>query len=152
MIKKEIVYENIRLLHVIDHEESDILLSELAQYAIDRHLVVEGYKEAILEREKSFPTGIKAVTGIAIPHADQQFTLEESVVIALLDKPCRFQEMASNRNIDVSVVFMLILNNNKQVEALSRLVKIIQSEQHMKSLYQQGSCKEMFDNFGKYLR
>ena len=64
MIKKEIVYENIRLLHVTDHEESDILLSELAQYAIDRHLVVEGYKEAILEREKSFPTGIKAVTGI----------------------------------------------------------------------------------------
>ena len=48
MIKKEIVYENIRLLHVTDHEESDILLSELAQYAIDRHLVVEGYKEAIL--------------------------------------------------------------------------------------------------------
>lgn len=152
MIKKEEIYENIRLLQMDQQDDSISLLTELAQYAISNNLAKEGYKEAILEREKNFPTGLKAVTGIAIPHADQQFTLEESVVIALLDKPCIFQEMASNRNIDVSVVFMLILNNNKQVEALSRLVKIIQSEQHMKSLYQQGSCKEMFDNFGKYLR
>ena len=152
MIKKEIVCENIRLLHVIDHEESEILLSELAQYAIDRHLVVEGYKEAILEREKSFPTGIKAVTGIAIPHADQKYTVEECVVIALLEKPCVFKEMASNNDVDVSVVFMLILNNNKQVEALSRLVKIIQSEKEIQSIYEDDGCKKMYDSFGKYLR
>ena len=81
-----------------------------------------------------------------------KYTVEECVVIALLEKPCVFKEMASNNDVDVSVVFMLILNNNKQVEALSRLVKIIQSEKEIQSIYEDDGCKKMYDSFGKYLR
>lgn len=151
MIKSEKVYENIRILHV-EEKNREVLLKELAEYAIRNGLAKEGYENAIIEREKHFPTGISAITGIAIPHADQQYTIQESVVIALLENDCVFGEMASDRFIDVSIVFMLILNNNKQVEALSRLVQIIQSEKQIQSLYQDDACKQLYDSFGKYLK
>ena len=117
------------------------------------NLVKKGYKDALLEREKMYPTGIKAIKGIAIPHADQEYTKKETVIVVTLDKPCLFKAMGGGcgQEVKVEVLFLLILSEKKQVNALSKIVSFIQDENKMNSFDKDNSIEIIYDYFGKYL-
>ena len=150
MIKEE-VYKNIRFLHLDGDGEAKDVLSVLAEYAVNNELVKSGYEQALLKREELFPTGIKAKRGIAIPHADQEYTRKETIIVAVLDKPCVFRAMGGGNDVPVEVLFLLILNNKQQTMALSQIVSFIQDEGKMSSLHSKNAIKEIYDSFGKYL-
>lgn len=153
MIIKEEKYENIRLLHLQGGGVASDVLSLLAEYATKYNLVKKGYKDALLEREKLYPTGIKAIKGIAIPHADQEYTKKETVIVVTLDKPCLFKAMGGGcgQEVKVEVLFLLILSEKKQVDALSKIVSFIQDENKMNSFDKDNSIEIIYDYFGKYL-
>lgn len=153
MIIREEKYENIRLLHLQGGGVASDVLSLLAEYATNNNLVKEGYKNALLEREKLYPTGIKAVKGIAIPHADQEYTKKETVIVVTLDKPCLFKAMGGGcgQEVKVEVLFLLILSEKKQVDALSKIVSFIQDKNKMNSFDKDNSIEIIYDYFGKYL-
>ena len=52
----------------------------------------EGFTEALLEREKDYPTGLDVDgIGVAIPHTDAEHVKKEGISIAVLNQPtCRF--------------------------------------------------------------
>ncbi|HPX32388.1 MAG TPA: PTS sugar transporter subunit IIA [Erysipelotrichaceae bacterium] len=151
MILNSNKYENIYLLKTAGGNDSTELLTELGQYAVDNALATDDYVSALLEREQQYPTGIQASLGIAIPHADQCYTIENTIIVALLDKPATFRSMGYGNKMEVEVVFMLLLNKDNQVKVLSELVRFIQDEKKLKELYTENGLNCMYETFGKYL-
>ncbi len=152
MIIDSCKYENVYLLRIDGGNDSSELLREMSQYAIDNDLATENYLDALLEREQQYPTGIQASLGIAIPHADQCYTIENTIVVALLNKPVIFKSMGYGKEMEVEVVFMLLLNKeDKQVKVLSELVNFIQNESKLKELFTENGLYSIYETFGKYL-
>ena len=152
MIIDSCKYENVYLLRIDGGNDSSELLREMSQYAIDNDLATENYLDALLEREQQYPTGIQASLGIAIPHAYQCYTIENTIVVALLNKPVIFKSMGYGKEMEVEVVFMLLLNKeDKQVKVLSELVNFIQNESKLKELFTENGLYSIYETFGKYL-
>lgn len=151
MILSNDKYENIYLLKTEGGNDSVELLTELGQYAVDNALATDNYVAALLEREQQYPTGIQASLGIAIPHADQCHTIKNTIIVALLEKPAIFRSMGYGNEMEVEVVFMLLLNKDNQVKVLSELVSFIQDEKKLQQLYTDNGLTCMYETFGKYL-
>lgn len=99
--------------------------------------VTNGYKEAVINREKLYPTGLQTLSeGIAIPHTDPQFVISEAIAIATLAMPVQFKQMEQpESNLDVKILFMLAINNPmKQVKTLQELTRIIQNKDILEQL------------------
>jgi galactitol PTS system EIIA component len=99
--------------------------------------VTDDYKEAVINREKVYPTGLQTLSeGIAIPHADPQYVINEAIAIATLATPVPFKRMElPESDLDVEIIFMLAINNPmKQVKTLQELTKIIQDKDILERL------------------
>ena len=55
--------------------------------------VKEGFEQACIDREKTYPTGLLMDTSIAIPHTDDQFVIKAGVCILRLKEPVDFYRM-----------------------------------------------------------
>lgn len=99
--------------------------------------VKETYLEAILKREKEFPTGL-FLTGynIAIPHTETCEVNQAAIAVAVLKKPIIFRYMADpSQEVPVSLVFMLAIKDPKaQVPVLAQIMKIVGREEKLKAL------------------
>lgn len=135
MIIPKMIGNHIRLLSMAGGGTCEELLTQLGTYAIEQGLAKEGFTEGLLNREKDFPTGIPAKTGIAIPHSEQEYTVKPTLVIVLLDAATEFRPMGGGDMVPVETVFLLLLNKaEKQVEMLGSIVEFIQSEEKMEAL------------------
>ena len=80
-----------------------------------RKTVKEGFYDALIKSERSYPTGLD--TGeykIAIPHTDTDMVSRSSVGAAILEHPMLFGEMgAPYRKAEVSIVFLLLIKEKK---------------------------------------
>ena len=151
MIVQKIIQEHTRLLSMVGGGNCETLLTELGNYAIEKGLAREGFTEALLERERKYPTGIQARTGIAIPHSEQEFTIKPTVIIALLDKETLFRPMGGGSDVFVRTVFLLLLDKMEhQVEMLSNIVAFIQDEEKMKKLQVREEAEDMISSFEQF--
>ena len=151
MIIPKMIREHIRLLTVTGDRTCEELLTILGDYAIEQGLAKEGFTEGLLEREKNFPTGIQALTGIAIPHSEQEYTMIPSIVVALLEKPTQFRPMGGGGMVPVETVFMLLLNEaEQQVEMLGSIVGFIQDKDRMDALRSAKKPEEILLSFEKF--
>ena len=84
--------------------------------------VRDTFVQAVLEREKVFPTGLPtAEIQVAIPHADVEHVVRPGIAIGVLEEPVEFGEMGSeDRKVQVKIVFVLAV---KQSETLVLLLK-----------------------------
>jgi PTS system galactitol-specific IIA component len=109
---------------------SDVL-TRLGEYAIDRGLATEGYVDALLDREASFPTGLEIPTAsfdIAIPHADPEHVIEPALVLALPSEPVPFHDMNDpDDTVEARVVLLLVAGESERYATfLSNLANLFQ--------------------------
>ena len=148
MINEKLVRSNFQLLKMSGGGTSSEILKELADYAIENGLATEGYYDALMAREKQFPTGLQATCGVAIPHADEEYTLKSTIVLAVLDNKAQFQEMGGHNIVDVEVIFLLLVKGlDKQVKILQNIVSLIQNEEMLNLLKGPDALRIMEDNF-----
>lgn len=127
------------------------LLKELSQYAIKKGLVSEEHTSAIIEREINFPTGLNARIGIALPHAELDNTLQESIVIASLEQPVKFRTMGGGEDTDVEIVFMLMVKKpENHVKVLEYIVKLIQDESFIERLNKEDKYETLVSQFSMF--
>lgn len=101
--------------------------------------VKESYVDAVLEREKHFPTGLAVEElSVAIPHTDIEHTTKPAIAVAILNSPVEFFEMATlNVVIYPEIIFLLsIVNPEDQVLWLQRLVTLFQKKGFLTKLKQ----------------
>lgn len=116
-------------------ETAEDVLEELATYALESGYVEEPYVNALLERERVHPTGLRIDRetdpfGIAIPHADPGHVREEAVVLGLPESPVTFHSMDdkdSQIQVD-AVVLLLVTDTDGYTTFLSDLTTLFQDD------------------------
>lgn len=132
-------------LKVENLKNSKEVLSSLADCLIEEKIVKQSFKEAILEREDSYPTGLQFDGyGIALPHTDSEHVIKSQIAIMTLEKPVKFVEMAtSDKEIDVKTIFMLALkDSNQHIKILQKVMELLQDREDMTKIESFDDSKE----------
>ena len=130
-------------------------LETTAQLLYEKDLVKDSYLNAIMEREKSFPTGLEFENyGIAIPHTDSEHVNSEAMVINILKNPVKFEQMAAEGlYTDVNIIVMLAIKNKEnQVPYLQALIDIFQDKEKVNTLLECENNDIIEETFKKYLK
>ena len=118
------------------------LFEQVASLLEERQIVTPTYRSALIEREKSFPTGLdmeflgKDLPNVAIPHTDIIHNLTENVVVVRLDQPVTFHNMiAPDKEVQVSLLFFIINNSSSsQTNILAQLMDFFTSNGNLEAL------------------
>ena len=91
--------------------------------------VSDSFCEAVLSREKIFPTGLPFPIGVAIPHTDAIHVNKSAIAFGVLIDPVRFGEMGSeNKEVDVKIVCVLAIEKPELIISVLRtLIKNFQN-------------------------
>lgn len=93
--------------------------------------VNEKYENAVIEREKIFPTGLPSKNiNIAIPHTDPSNVIKAGIGVIIPNKPIEFSIMGTeDEKIKCDIIFPLaIKDTNKQIELLKKIMGLIKDE------------------------
>ncbi|WP_308688308.1 PTS sugar transporter subunit IIA [Streptococcus oralis] len=130
------------LVFCLEADNQEQLFNQVASLLEERDIVTPTYREALIAREKSFPTGLdmeflgKDLPNVAIPHTDIVHNLAEKVVVVRLEKPVTFHNMiAPDREVEVSLLFFIINNSSSsQTNILAQLMDFFTGKDHLEDL------------------
>ena len=114
----------------LEAEEKEAAIRSLAALLFDKKYVKNTYIDAVLTREKSFPTGLRTLdVHVAIPHCDVGHCINPGIAVGVLKSPVEFTEMATmDKFVDVKIIFLLAITEpEQQVVWLARLVNLFQT-------------------------
>jgi PTS system galactitol-specific IIA component len=108
--EKPVIQSDLVMLD-LDCKTSEEVIRTLSNSLLERGWVKEGFLQAILEREKEYPTGLPTGgAAVAIPHTNAEFVLKSAMVTAILKEPVLFQNMADpDEALPVRIVFLLAM-------------------------------------------
>lgn len=110
-------------------------------------VVKEGFGKALLEREKTYPTGI-GLNGfnIAICHTDPKYSLQNEVMLIKLENSLQFVSMETGKSLDVEHVFILVLKDgSNHLEMLQKLARIMQEKTVLLKIKKAKNKEELTD-------
>ena len=115
------------------------VLKSVGQKLVDAGYAKESYPEALVTREKSFPTGLDIDgMGVAIPHTDVSHVNKAAIAIAVLKEPVTFIQMGTDdEEVGVKLIFMLAVTNpSAHIDELQRIIEIIQDKEVLEKLFE----------------
>lgn len=138
MKMKDILFPECILTHVKAENKEEALL-KLFQVLSAASKVKPSFYEAVLEREKNYPTGLELEEwNAAIPHVTSDHVLSSAMGIAVLDTPITFQRMDDDvETVEVKVIFNIALDaNGKQLDILQEIMGMVANADIMDRLAQ----------------
>ncbi|MCS7128329.1 MAG: PTS sugar transporter subunit IIA [Sulfolobales archaeon] len=124
------------LMFNLKARERNELLTLLSEKLYEMGYVKKTYREALLEREEKYPTGlvVKEDFNVAIPHADVEHVEKEALVIVKTDREVTFRKMDEQKvEIPVDIVFLLVIKDPKgYVKFLAKLTELFTNEEFIK--------------------
>lgn len=142
MLRKELIQLN------LECEDSQEAIRTLAQSFVKYGAVKESFVEAVMEREKNYPTGLPAVAyDIAIPHTVSKHVIEPAMAVGVLKKPVEFHQMGSPEIIlHPQVLFMLAISDPKeQLTLLRRIMKLLQNKELLEAVKEADTPDKVYD-------
>lgn len=139
-MKKECVLLN---MECRNQEEA---LRALAQTLVDAGAVKESFPDAVVEREKVYPTGLPAkICDIAVPHTIGQHVIEPQMAVGVLKTPVEFCQMGSPEIVlNPRVIIMMAINNpQEQVALLKKLMHLIQDDEALMTIMNAADSAEV---------
>lgn len=130
------------------------LIRNFSDILYQKGYVKKSYTDALLEREKQFPTGLNTPgINIAMPHTFPEHVNKATILIATLQEPISFHEMGNSTNtVNAKLIFMLAVTDPKgHLEILSKLMSIFSQEDKLLDLYNSSTQKEIIDKLNKIL-
>lgn len=121
----------------LEVETFEDVMTKLGGILIKEGYSKESYVDALIAREKEFPTGLDIDgIGVAIPHTDVSHVNKAATAIAVLDKPVSFIQMGTDDEpVDVQLVFMLaVVDPKAHLDKLQRILAIIQDSDVLNKL------------------
>lgn len=150
-------FEEIFILTLKEDSYINILI-KLSEELFSSGIVTKKYQNALLERERSFPTGMPTAIPAALPHTDSEHCLKNALAIGILEEPVTFGLMGGEEGdtVDVKIVFMLSLPNPKsQIVIIQGMLEILRNDHMMQLLIKNGkentnkAKKMLVDYFSK---
>lgn len=127
-----------------DVNSSEDCIRLLADRFEEYGYVKPGYGDAVIEREKSLPTGLPGkVFNIAIPHTNNSLVIKPAVGVIIPRKPVEFRMMGNKETVlSCNIVMPLVVKDSKQqIGMLKKIMKIIQDSELLKRM-QDSESKE----------
>ncbi len=121
----------------LEFKTSEEVESHIADQLLNQGYVKQGYKKALLDREKQFPTALpSSPPAIAIPHANADLVNKTTLAVVTLKNPVTFKNMgAVDEDVNVQIVIALVISEpHSQVEVLQKVVGIVQNEKLRKDI------------------
>jgi len=131
----------------IEANSQDEALIILAKKLEEVGCVKNSFKQAILDREAEFSTGLPGYgRGIAIPHADPQHVITSVMAIATLNKSVHFRMMGNHDElIDVEVIFMLALKeSHSHMSVVQSLMDVIKNKRVWNKIKEAATPEELY--------
>lgn len=118
-------------------ENCEEVFQTLGGLLISEGYCKESYIDALIEREKNFPTGINMGSiGIAIPHTDKDHVKKGAVAIGVLKKPVHFLQMGTtDEGVEARLIFMLAVEDPKEhLVFLQRILQVLQDQKVLEKI------------------
>lgn len=119
-------------------------------HLIEENKVKNTFETNILDREKTFPTGLDTgKIGVAIPHTGYENSNTNQIVITTLASPLGFNKMDDpNDVVEVSVILLILFDKpEKQPEILKQIMAVIQNQEFLEALLKQDSAESIVELF-----
>lgn len=142
MLRKDLIVLN------LEGETSEEVLRNLSAEFVKSGVAKPTYPDALVEREKKYPTALPAVAfDIAVPHTFKEYINEPAIGIGVLKNTVQFQQMGSPEiTLEPKVLFMLAITDpNEQIALLKKIMKLIQNEEELKQIRAAKSTDEIYD-------
>ncbi len=113
------------------------IIRQLGSLLFEHGLVKDTFVQAVLDREKVYPTGLQtSILGFAIPHTDTEHVNSPALAIATLSQPVVFQAMGDpDTSVSVRVVMMLAISDPKAVvHVLRKVISILEDREALTGL------------------
>ena len=114
----------------VDAEDAGDVIRTIGGKLLSAGYVRDTFIEAVLEREKTIPTGLplSGKHNAAIPHTDVEHVIRPGIGMATLVRPVVFKNMVSpDETVEVQLVFVLALEQPKsQIEMLQEVAQVLQ--------------------------
>lgn len=147
MTLENLIFPECILTHVKAKSQEDVL-HQLYQVLLKEEKVRTSFYEAVLQREREYPTGLVLEQwNVAIPHVVPEHVLSSALGIAVLDEPVAFHCMDDpDATVEVKVVFNIALGKEgKQIEILQDLMGVVVNSQIMDQIVNAGSAQKIAD-------
>lgn len=141
MIQKDLIFTS------VNSATKEEIISLLADKLLDAGKVKDTYKDAVLMREKSYPTGLSlGKYCIAMPHTFAEHVIEPVIAVAKLEKPVTFLEMATtDSELSVSLVLMMAISNpQEQLDLLRKILQLFSDDEVIDALMQSKTAEQMY--------
>ncbi len=132
-----IAFDQSLILRIENAKTNTEGLTRMCEHLCEKEIVKDTYCEAILERERNFPTGLNTHgINVAIPHADVCHVNKASLCVAVLEPTVDFHAMDEPEDaVAVSLVIMLVLTEpHGHLEMLQKIVGLIQNQEDVKQI------------------
>mgnify|MGYP003266884282 CR=1 FL=1 len=147
MIHKELIYINLQA------KKKEDVIEKLADELFSAGKVKETFKEAVLAREKEYPTGLPLGNyNIAMPHTFAQHVVEPAIAVAKLETPVIFTEMGTtDTELPVSLIMMMAVSEPKeQVGLLKKILQVFSDNEVLQELMESTTVQDMYETL-KYI-
>ncbi|WP_125980069.1 PTS sugar transporter subunit IIA [Loigolactobacillus iwatensis] len=131
LIHPELIFQN------KSFENNESALYFLADKLYVNKFVKSTFKDAVVDREGKFPTGLPTgKISVAIPHADSAHVIKSALGVMTLDSPIKFHNMGDpDSKLDVSLIIMLAIGEpHGQITMLQKLMGIVQDQKHLEQI------------------
>ena len=147
-MKIEDVLKEDCIIERLDAASKEEALNTMSNILLKRGYVKESFPEAIIEREKHYPSGLPMEGHkIAIPHTDADHVNKSIILFARLAKPLEFASMGDpDEKIQVSLISMFALAEKKDIgKMLEVLITAYSNNDILEAILNASSAKEIFD-------
>ncbi len=123
--RPDVVFDRDLVVVGLDANGPGEVIRVLSDKLAARGFVADDFAEAVIEREREFPTGLPTAVPVALPHTATVRCLRSALAVGVLRRPVEFGEMGNPMNtLKARVVFLLALANPKeQVRWLQRFMR-----------------------------
>ncbi|GLI20207.1 PTS glucitol transporter subunit III [Tepidanaerobacter syntrophicus] len=134
-------------------KDKESVLEFFSEILVKNGKVSDEFKEALLEREKNYPTGLLVGDiNVAIPHADSVYVKESEILLCTLKNPIPFKRMdMPDEEVEVSIVILLAINSpDDHIEILQKIISLIQNQDILKKIFNESDndkISEILSNF-----
>lgn len=148
-IVSQLVREDLINLQVKADDKSQ-LLEILSDDLYQKGYVLDSFKEALIKREREFPTGLQLEEiAVAIPHTYAQHIRAPFIYINQLEAPVSFIQMGTDEE-EVQVSYVIILGISKpqeQTGLLAELMDIFGNADFINQIQMVNSEKDLYNLF-----
>lgn len=132
------------IIAVADIDDRWALLRRAASILVKKGYVSPAYLEALIEREKRYPTGLRIndTLSVALPHTHVMYTIKPVVFVILLKNPVRFNRMDSpNESVYVNALMIVALKNLDRSAKILRKIGDLLAKDSFSKAVQEGRAE-----------